>query len=73
MKIFFSGLFFFPLAWGLYVLGYYLHKAVEIYKGVAISQPPIPISTAFFVISAVVIFFAEIFLLFIYNKISEEY
>lgn len=72
MRYHFSGLFFIPLMYGLYSLGYFLNKAVETYKGISISEPPIPISTAFFIILPIVIFTAELILMFVYRRVVEE-
>lgn len=60
------------IGYGLYCLGFYVSRAVEVYKGVAISNPPIPISTTFiFILVAIVLFIEGIFFIADYLKDGE--
>ena len=63
MKI--SALVFVPLTYGFYTLGYYLSRTAEIYKGVEITSPPIPITLTFFISLSVAVAFVELIILII--------
>jgi len=73
MRLFFSGLFFLPLVYGFYILGFHILRAVEVYKSVPATLPLLPISKTAFFIFGLIIFIAEIVLIFVYKKATEEF
>ena len=71
MKIHISSLMFVFLAYGSYILGKQILNAVETYKGIEITTPVIPISTAFFFILMAIVFAGEVTLIVIANMFGE--
>ena len=55
-----NSLMFISLAYGIYMLGFYINKSVEVFKGVTLSDPTIPISTNFFLVLIFIVFVLEI-------------
>tara|TARA_Y100000310_G_scaffold344369_1_gene456806 strand:+ start:1760 stop:1981 length:222 start_codon:yes stop_codon:yes gene_type:complete len=73
MNTYFSGLFFVPLSYGMYCMGWLARNSVEIYKGISPSPPPIPISTWFLFTMGGLILLVEIILVFMINRGGEDY
>ena len=67
-----NSLMFISLAYGIYMLGFYITRGVEVFKGVSISDPPIPISTSFFFILIFVVFVLEIVLIVINRLFGDD-
>jgi hypothetical protein len=61
------------VGYGLYCLGFYISKGMEIYKSLGVSPPPIPISTNFlFILLALTLFIEAVFFIADYLTKGDE-